>query len=373
MNYNNQTCPSCGKALEEGDDIVVCPVCATPQHRACWAENGKCANEALHESGYVWKREKNTAPSVEEPLNEENNGVRICHVCGSENPDDILHCGNCGALFSEQKQPDEAEKKCSFCGKTNSDDALHCNQCGAPLGTNAASTAFFGGTPYIAGTNISADEKIGENTAGDLAIYTRASAGRYIKKFKRFANGKKFSFNFAAFFFSPGWFFYRKLYKVGIFFLVAFVTASILTSNQNAFIEKTLIKYSEPIEAAYSEYYELYASEDVTEEEVLAKTDEVTALVMQYFRETYKSYLIVYGSNLALCLICALIADRLYYKKAVDDLKTINESSADIPVKRIMVSQKGGLSALGFVICSLAQGMLVNALYTAANMIKDLF
>lgn len=373
MNYNNQTCPACGKPLAEGDDVVVCPVCATPQHRACWAENGKCANDTLHESGYVWKKGETTAPVYEEPVTEENGDVRICHICGSENPADILHCGNCGALFSEQKKHAENDKKCSYCGKINSDDALHCNQCGAPLGTNATSTAFFGGTPYIAGTDISADEKIGENTAGDLAIYTRASVGRYVKKFKRFESGKKLSFNFAAFFFSPGWFFYRKLYKAGIFFLVAFVTASILTSNQNAFIEKSLYKYSEPIEAAYSEYYELYASDNVTEEEVLAKTDEVTELVMQYFRETYKSYLIVYGTNLALCLICALMADRLYYKKAVDDLKTINESSVDTPVKRMMISQKGGLSALGFIICSLAQGMLVNALYTAAEMIKEMF
>lgn len=370
MNYNNQTCPACGKPLADGDDVVVCPVCATPQHRACWAENGKCANEALHESGYVWEREKNTAPVAEEPVTEQNDSVRICHICGSENPDDALHCGNCGALFSEQKKTDLNNKKCSFCGKINSDDALHCNQCGAPLG--AAQGSFFGGMPYIAGTDIPAEEKIGENTAGDMAIYTRASAGRYVKKFKRFESGKKLSFNFAAFFFSPGWFFYRKLYKAGIFFLVAFVTVSILTSNHTALIDETLNKYAEPIEASYSEYYELYASKDVTEEEVLAKTDEVTSLVMQYFRETYKSYLIVYGTNLALCLLCALMADRLYYKKAVDDLKVINESPADTPVKRMMISQKGGLSVLGFVICSLAQSMLVNALYMAAEMIKEL-
>ena len=98
MNYNDQPCPACGKALEEGDDIVVCPICATPQHRACWAENEKCANESLHESGYVWNGEKNVDSAVEEHLSEEDDGIRICHICGSENPADILHCGNCGAL-----------------------------------------------------------------------------------------------------------------------------------------------------------------------------------------------------------------------------------------------------------------------------------
>lgn len=372
MNYNNQPCPACGRLMTDKDDVVVCPVCATPQHRECWAENGKCANDALHASGYIWEREK-TAATAEEPANEQQDGIRICHICGSENPSDILHCGNCGALFGEQKQNNTDSKKCAFCGKVNSDDALHCNQCGAPLSANATSTAFFGGTPYIAGTNIPADEKIGENTAGDLAIYTRASAGRYVKKFKRFESGKKFSFNFAALFFSPGWFFYRKLYKAGIFFLVAFVTVSILTSNHSAAIENALVKYAEPIEAAYSEYYEAYSTEDITEEELMAKANNVMSLFSEYFNETKKSYLFVYGANIALCLLCALIADRMYYKKTVDDLKNINEAAPDIPVKRMMISQKGGLSALGFVVCSLAQGMLVNALYTAAEMIKEMF
>ena len=40
MNYENKPCPACGSHLHEGDDVVVCPVCATPQHRHCWQENG---------------------------------------------------------------------------------------------------------------------------------------------------------------------------------------------------------------------------------------------------------------------------------------------------------------------------------------------
>lgn len=372
MNYNNQTCPACKRPLAEGEDIVVCPVCATPQHRECWAENGKCANDALHESGYVWEKEKNTVPAAEEKANEEDYSVKICHICGSENPDDALHCGNCGTLFGEQQKHDADSKKCSYCGKVNADDALHCNQCGAPLGTQAQSTAFFGGTPYIAGTNIPADEKIGKNTAGDLAIYTRSSAGRYIKKFKRFENGKKLSFNFGALFFAPGWFFYRKLYKAGIFFLVAFVTTAILTSNQTAIINKSLEKYAEPVEKAYSEFYEVYANPNVTEEEINEKTSAVTNLFSKHLQETWKAYLAVYGTNLALCLLCALIADRMYYKKVLEDIEKIDEEQHEIPLKRMMLTQKGGTSVLAFIICSLGENMLINMLYSAALMIKDL-
>ena len=253
------------------------------------------------------------------------------------------------------------------------DDALHCNQCGAPLGTNASSTAFFGGTPYVAGTDIPADEIICDITAGDFAIYTRASAGRYLKKFKKFANGKKISFNFAAFFFSPGWFFYRKLYKAGIFFLVAFTTLAILTSNQSTRLSEVALKYSEPIEKSYSEYYELYETEGTTEEQLLEKSEEVSKLLAGYFRETWKSYLAIYGTNLILCLICALVADKLYYKKAVDDLWEINENHLDSPVKRMIISRKGGLSVIGFIFASIAPNMIISTLYTAAEFIKSLF
>ena len=66
MNYNNQPCKSCGEIMHDGDDIVVCPVCATPQHRSCWMQNGHCINEELHASGYVWEKEKGCAVSIEE-------------------------------------------------------------------------------------------------------------------------------------------------------------------------------------------------------------------------------------------------------------------------------------------------------------------
>ena len=371
MDYNNQPCPACGNPLTDGEDVVVCPVCATPQHRECWHKNGRCANDELHASSYVWKRENHEPPPVEKE--EEKSSVRICHICGSENPEDMLHCGNCGALLGEQKKTDSSERKCSYCGKINPEDALHCNQCGAPLGTNASSTAFFGGTPYIAGTNISADEKIGEYTAGDLAIYTRTSAKNYIKKFKRFESGKKLSFNFAAFFFAPGWFFYRKLYKVGIFFLVAFTTVAILTSNQYTIVENAAEKYSEPIESAYSEYYDAFSDKDTTEEEINAKMKAVYSLLIKYSKEVAKPYLLIYGPTLLLSLICALIADRMYYKKVLEDMAKIEEEAPDIPVKRLMLAQKGGTSALAFIICSLGENMLVNMLYSAAIMIKELF
>ena len=57
MDLNGQKCPACGRNFDHDDDIVVCPVCGTPQHRACWDERGECVNASRHAEGYVWQPE----------------------------------------------------------------------------------------------------------------------------------------------------------------------------------------------------------------------------------------------------------------------------------------------------------------------------
>ncbi len=353
MNYENTPCPACGNPLRDGEDIVVCPVCATPQHRECWMANGRCANDDFHQSGYVWKRENEPAP--EAPVQENQGDMRICHICGSESPADALHCGNCGALFGQAEKHD---KKCAFCGKENADDALHCNQCGAPLGEA------FGGARYVAGSDIPADEKLGENTAGDLATYVQASAHKYIKKFKKFEEGKKVSFNFAAFFFAPYWFFYRKLYKAGAFFLVAFVTASILLSGLTGQVAAAADEYSSKIASL--------GSETITEEELAAIEPELEQYVSEFYAKVKKPLLITTAVTVILRLICALMADRLYYKKILDDMKLISETVQENHMKRMMIARRGGLSALAFTASVLGETMLVNALYVIADFIKGI-
>jgi hypothetical protein len=46
--FIGDSCPVCTKSFREGDDIVVCPDCGTPHHRACYSEIGRCARFQLH-------------------------------------------------------------------------------------------------------------------------------------------------------------------------------------------------------------------------------------------------------------------------------------------------------------------------------------
>lgn len=52
--YIGQPCIICGEAFTKQDDIVTCPDCGTPYHRACWKKNGACVNTTLHTQGESW-------------------------------------------------------------------------------------------------------------------------------------------------------------------------------------------------------------------------------------------------------------------------------------------------------------------------------
>ena len=42
MDLSGIPCPVGGKPFTKDDDIVVCPVCGAPYHRACYQEAGHC-------------------------------------------------------------------------------------------------------------------------------------------------------------------------------------------------------------------------------------------------------------------------------------------------------------------------------------------
>ena len=56
VEYQGAPCQYCEKPFEENDDIIVCPECGTPYHRACYKEAGHCTNLALHAMGGSWQK-----------------------------------------------------------------------------------------------------------------------------------------------------------------------------------------------------------------------------------------------------------------------------------------------------------------------------
>ena len=52
MNFENHVCHACGVPFKENDEIVVCPECGTPHHKACYFEKNECVHKKLHKDGY---------------------------------------------------------------------------------------------------------------------------------------------------------------------------------------------------------------------------------------------------------------------------------------------------------------------------------
>ena len=100
INYTGVRCPVCDRPFTEHDDIVVCPECGAPYHRACYEKAGKCVFEEKHGTGEGWK-----PPKVEAPNPEEEEKTKKCPRCGKMNAQTALFCDQCGQSLIGNTDP----------------------------------------------------------------------------------------------------------------------------------------------------------------------------------------------------------------------------------------------------------------------------
>lgn len=306
MNLKGQICDGCKKTMEEREDIVVCPVCGTPQHRVCWEEHGECVNAAKHAEGFIWQ------------------------------PDDV----------ENDAQAQVETVKCPFCGKDNPKNALTCVSCGAPLtnhngGNNPQSRfqSFFNNVnapanPFLFGVKDDPDSEIDGVKVSDIACFVQNGVPKYIDKFKKLqkdAKGKKkISFNWAAFFFAPIWFFYRKLWKVGLIF------ASILLAITLAFT--TIASDFAYANQAYAEAFLEADQKNITQEELDKKA--------QAFVDATKKMAPMFALNILLAVAAGFVADPIYKKYTFKRINSIKENSNSQREFEAVTLTKGGTSFL---------------------------
>lgn len=78
--------------------------------------------------------------------------------------------------------------------------------------------------PYVSG------ERIGDNSADELAAVVGSNASYYLDRFRRIAQGKSGGWNWAAFILGPVWLFYRKQFGLGVLYLLLQVMLDIATA-----------------------------------------------------------------------------------------------------------------------------------------------
>ena len=190
--YTGYLCVSCEHPFKNDDDIVVCPDCGAPHHRSCYMTPGQCALAHKHSEDFVWQGEPpnigNAAPSA------------LCTSCNSVNPPNSRHCQMCGSLL---KAPDD--------NSAGHNHANHGQYTQGNYGTFLHTGEF--------------DQwEIGGVSAKELAAYTGDKAYYFLRQFKLIAESRRqLSWNWAALLFNFLYFFFRKMYKVGIVLLAFYI------------------------------------------------------------------------------------------------------------------------------------------------------
>ncbi len=195
--YEGQSCPVCGQHFGEKDDIVACPVCGAPHHRACWKQEGHCHFAADHGTDRQWAKEP---PAAATP-------TRNCSNCGYKNPEFAEYCSHCGReLDTEDWQsaytPPSREHQ--YTPPTYGHRSPFTSVYGDP----------FGGVPR--------SEQIEGVSVETIAQVVGPRGDYYLPRFLTMSRtGKKASWNWSAFLFPCNWLLYRKnmLWGILCFFL----------------------------------------------------------------------------------------------------------------------------------------------------------
>lgn len=219
--YKDVNCPICGKPLENGEDVVICPDCGAPYHRDCVNKNGKCIYENLHEQHKSWEMPKVEIPKFagDEP--------KRCSRCGTINPINGLFCEVCGNALTPPTTPETTDDFTQK-GEHTHPNMNDCNTGGqgqigtvgqSPMGHIPHQMAYDPFTTPFGGVN--PDEDIDAIPVKDWAIYVGQNTQYFIPKFKAFSEKLRGgSFNFAAAFFRGFYFLYRKMYAWGVLLLI---------------------------------------------------------------------------------------------------------------------------------------------------------
>lgn len=304
--YNGKKCDGCAGMMYDGEDIVVCPECGTPQHRECYNKNNACVNAHLHAEGFDWQK-ANIVPEEPKPVEEKPDSVPVFDA-QSGMPEISLPLFNADSIVIDNK-------------------------------TVSTSTEFNG-------------IKI-----KDAVNYIQINAHRYIKKFIKNENKKNFvSWNWGAFFFTPAWFFYRKLYKAGAFFLTITVAAALIVTPYLSIIDESYAVL-EPMLEEFRVATEAY-SENQNETTEAA----VQAIADRLFAETKKvmPYILAVDAVTFVlpCSVAAIMANSLYRKKMLEDISFARRATSDPNIQRYSLLRRGGVSLFAGFAAFMAESYL---------------
>lgn len=371
MRYDGNNCDGCHKPLQQDEDIVVCPECATPQHRECYEKNGECVNAHLHGTDFVWQGKISGNKNDESTLvnHEPEKEKLICPNCGHENYPGSTSCSNCNMKFTmfgvniveaAQKEEKNSGENPLYPNKERKNDLPEYEppfKIGEGEGFSENSEDDSASSESTNSWNLDSYEDyeeintfkgpfpVEDYTAGvrtnTLGAFIRSNAQSYINKFKwNEIKGKK-GFNWAAFIFSPYWYFYRKLYKPGIIFITLETIVSVV-----------LMPFLQPFMEFYN-YLLTIDFETISEEALNAIADKMLSISDEMMAPVLIACLVLFLMH----LISGFIANGLYRDYCVKNIN-IGLSKGSAKEKITLFAKKGGTSFLFVLLAYFAKTLL---------------
>lgn len=309
LDYTGLKCPVCDTQFRTDDDIVVCPECGAPYHRACYEQKGECIFGELHAEGKEWQPP--AAPADKAPTGNVAGDYSAeikdmeCPVCGTLNAHSAIFCNRCGTALKEQQY-----KAPPFTPPPHNPYPTN----DTPEQRNA-----FGGTVPPFGFDpmggVSPAEPLSDDiTFGDASRVVKQSTAYYMPVFRYMKYTGRGKFNFSAFIFGGIWMLYRKQYKWGSVVTALMFLIYLAQLLVTAYISSpVLLEFMERVGADFN--YGL------TNEQLLA----VSELMMQDLTAYFKVALPMIFSVLSLVLriVVGVRGNKMYMKHCVMTAKRI--------------------------------------------------
>ena len=344
--YEGEFCPVCGKEFTAQDDIVVCPVCGAPHHRDCYRGNGKCFFEDKHGTGADYREfigeseDEDFISRVRDELSQGEQAQSAETV--EESATQSHYCKRCGGRLIEESD------FCVYCGQRTTDPVV---------GQPGFSPKSFSRDP-LGGE--SADEDICSVTARELAESVRINAHRYVPRFKKISSRKvKLSWSWSAALFGEYYYFFRKMYFVGI---VLMALGFICVQAVNYLVGNPLGAVSE-ISAGL--YKAMQAGNSALVNEIMNRPETLRTALMSF---------VPLLSRILLNFIFALASNYIYLQACV---KRINKSKKLYESNDIFsglsyhmdIVRRGGVNVLGIFMAYFSSSIITYIMSWLVEMI----
>lgn len=306
-----EMCVCCGKPLDISDDIVVCPTCGTPYHRACWEKTGHCIQTQLHETGQSWSPK----------WTEAERKAAICPNCGTENLPGASQCNRCGVpLGTHPAQPSQTSATEEMNAEV--DDA---EEKKSSMWTQMLEMA--GQWEKDEHYAKDSEKKIGSERLADVADFVGRNTLYYIPRFLRFHAGRRITLNFPCLFFPQLYLAYRKMWGIALLLVGVLSLLSIpqMLLGMDDMVQAMLV--GSPAAASMDTLFQRIQVRLESWETVL------------YNASVVCSYL-----QICLEIVFALLGNWFYYRFALRKVHRIAQEPISPAMRRHRLQEEGGTS-----------------------------